>query len=78
MNFRVILLELRATEIGERIRQIRKDANVSQEKFAEIIESSTQTVSNIETGKVIPNIQTLVNIAYNYNYSLDLIVGIRR
>ncbi len=70
-------LELDAFAIGERIREIRKNSHISQERFAELICTSTQTISNIETGKVIPNIQTLANIAESCRISLDTIVGMK-
>ncbi len=70
-------MELNAIAIGERIRGVRNSANYSQEKFAEIINTSTQTVSNIETGAVIPTIQTLVNIAERFDLSLDKLVGMK-
>ncbi len=71
------MLELNAAAIGERVREVRKKANYSQENFAEIINTSTQTVSNIESGSVIPTIQTLVNIAESFDLSLDKLVGMK-
>ncbi len=73
----MVLLELDALEIGERIRKVRKSTHLSQEKFAEIIDSSTQTVSNIETGRVIPTTQTMANIAHTCGVSIDKIVGLK-
>ena len=35
----------------------------SQEEFAELIDISKDTVSNIERGKYLPNLATLVNVA---------------
>ena len=69
-----MLLDSKA--IGIRIKRIRKSEGISQEQFAELIDTSTRTVSNIETGAVIPGIQTLANIAEKCNSSIDLIVGI--
>ncbi len=77
MVSRVMLLVLDTVAMGERIRQIRKNANKTQQEFAEIIDTSVQTVSNAENGVVIPNIQTLVNIAEKFEFSLDMIVGIK-
>ncbi len=48
-------MRLDAVAIGERIRKLRKDSHKFQEKFAEMIDTSTKTVCNVETGVVIPN-----------------------
>ncbi len=67
-------VELNAIEIGNTIRQIRKIANLSQEKFARTIHLSTQTVSNMENGRVVPTIHTLANIAEHYEMSVDTLL----
>ena len=48
--------------IGNNIRKIRKNAKISQEAFAEKIEASVRTISNIENGTVLPSINTLYNM----------------
>ena len=65
---------LDAEFIGNNIRDIRKAANKSQEKFAEQIETSTRTVSNIENGTVIPSLRTIANISECFNRSVDSII----
>ena len=65
---------LDAEFIGNNIREIRKAANKSQEMFAEQIETSTRTVSNIENGTVIPSLQTIANISERFNRSVDSII----
>lgn len=68
---------LNAKAIGAKIRQIRKiEQQKTQEQFAEFIDSSARTISNIETGKTIPDIQTLANIAEQCNVSINEILGI--
>lgn len=66
---------LNAKEIGRRIKNIRKTENLSQEEFAEVIETSSRTVSNVENGLVIPSLQTIANIAEQYHVSIDSIIG---
>lgn len=53
---------LDAELIGKNIRNIRKSAKESQEAFAEKIDSTARTVSNIENGAVVPMLQTIANI----------------
>ena len=65
---------LDAEIIGKNIREIRKFANKSQEAFAEKLEVSTRTVSNIENGIVVPSLQTVANISESFNCSIDYII----
>ena len=60
--------------IGERIRTIRKEQNKSQEAFAEMIDTSTRTISNVENGAVVPSLQTVANIAEQCGCTIDSIV----
>lgn len=65
--------------IGDIVRQLRKEStHKTQEQFAELIDTSPETVSNIERGLVVPNTKTLINIAERCNVSLDYILGIVR
>ena len=62
--------------IGEIVRKLRKEKiHKTQEQFAELIDVSTDTVSNIERGIVMPNTKTLINIAEACNVSIDYILG---
>ena len=64
--------------IGENVRQIRKEKmGQTQESFAESINTSKDTVSNIERGSVIPTTQTLANIAEYSGVSITPILGIK-
>lgn len=66
---------LNAKDIGNRVRNIRKSVKKPQELFAEMIETSSRTVSNIENGAVLPSLQTVANIAERFNCSIDEIIG---
>ena len=62
--------------IGEIIRQIRKSGtHKTQEAFAELIDTTPETVSNIERGLVFLNTQTLVSISEKCSVSSDYILG---
>jgi len=56
-------MELDYRAIGKRIKIARIQANLKQEKLAEIINVSPTHLSNIETGTTRVSLQTLVRIA---------------
>ena len=51
--------------------QIRKQHNLSQEQFAEKLYITRQAVSRWETGKSVPNIDTLKLISEKFGVSAD-------
>lgn len=64
--------------IGEIVRNLRKEStHKTQEQFAELINTTPETISNIERGLVIPNTKTLISIAECCNVSIDYILGTR-
>ena len=56
-------MELDYRAIGKRIKIARIQANLKQEKLAEIINVSPTHLSNIETGTTHVSLQALVRIA---------------
>ena len=56
--------------LGKRIRELRKQKGLSQEKLSEIIDVDPTTISNIENGKNYPALTNLDNIlnALNCNF----------
>ena len=62
-NLRVQLLsKLSPKLVGAKIKQLRLSVNETQEEFAEHIDRTVETVSNIERGLVLPSLETVVNI----------------
>ena len=57
--------------LGDKIINLRKKENLTQENLAEILHVSRQSVSNWETGKSYPNIATLILISDKFKISLD-------
>lgn len=49
--------------LGQRIKTLRKANNLSQEKLADLIDKSVDTVSNIERGIFAPRLDTALEIA---------------
>lgn len=57
--------------IGQRIADIRKENNLTQEGFGDIFHVTRQTVSNWETEKNYPDLKILVDISDHFQISLD-------
>ncbi len=62
--------------IGKKVRHIRKEMQKSQEEFAELIDVTPETVSNLERGLVFPCLRTAVYIAERCEVSLDDLLDI--
>ena len=60
--------------VGERIRRIRKEQKMSQEKLAELIDVSTPHMSNIENGKTKFSLQVLIDLANSLNTTPDALL----
>lgn len=65
--------------VGKNIKKHRVSKNMSQEDLAEHLNVSRQAVSNWETGKTQPDIETLHNISMILDVSIEeLIYGTER
>jgi transcriptional regulator with XRE-family HTH domain len=65
------------SEIGYRIKCIRKENNLNQSQFAKSIEISQGNLSEIEMGNSNPSAETLISIRVQYNVNLNwLLVGV--
>ena len=62
--------------INERITNLRKKNNLTQEEFANKLFLTRQAVSKYERGISIPSIDTLILISKTFNISLDELLGI--
>ena len=58
-------------ELGKNIVKLRKDNNLTQDELAEKLFVTRQTVSNWETGKNYPDLETIVKISDEFNIPLD-------
>ena len=55
--------------VGKKIQKIRKQRGITQEKLAEMIGIEVPSLSNIETGKFSPSIDTLQKLSSVLNVS---------
>lgn len=61
-------------ELHNRLVDLRKSRNLSQEELAEKLYVSRQTISNWERGKTYPDINSLLLIATFFDVSLDNLI----
>ena len=61
--------------IGERIRDCRKNINLTQEQLAEKLCVSFQTVSRWENGNSYPDIEVLPQLAQLFDVTMDYLFG---
>ncbi len=64
--------------IGDKILELRKKNDLSQEKLAEKIDVTRQTISNWELGETSPDLKQASELAKVFNVTLDELVGINR
>lgn len=58
-------------EVGSKLKKARMNSKLTQEKVAEEIQVSRQTISNWENGKYYPDIINVIKLSNLYNISLD-------
>lgn len=63
-------------EIGEKLKQIRKNLNLTQAKMAERLNCQQQAsyISKYESGNLKPSLEVLISYSYVANCSLDYLI----
>ena len=56
------------------LKKLRKEHNLSQQKLADILHVSQQSVYKYENGITAPDIETLIRMADYFNTSIDYLV----
>lgn len=62
--------------IGANIKRLRKERDITQEQLADFLHVTSSAVSQWETGRVMPDIIYLPKLAYLFQVSADVILGI--
>jgi transcriptional regulator with XRE-family HTH domain len=62
-------------KLGENIYRLRKAKGLSQERLAEEINVTRQTISNWELGETAPNPEQLILLSKEFAVSIDELVG---
>ena len=60
---------------NERIREIREDKSLTQQKIAELLNIGQRTYADYESGKTRIPVDSLLILARYYNVSMDYITG---
>ena len=58
-------------QIGLKIQALRKTKKQTQEQLAETVNVSWRTISNLETGRVIPKLDLIYGLAKHFDVSID-------
>ena len=66
--------QLDGLEIGERIALIRKRNGLSKKELADILNISVQTLSNYESNKTVPSLDTICAMATALGVTMNMIV----
>ena len=61
--------------IGERITQLRKQFNLSQDELAKQISVSRTIIGNYERNTNMPSIEVVLKIAKTFNVTVDYLIG---
>lgn len=64
-------------QIGSKVQALRKTKKLTQEQLAEAVGVSWRTISNLETGKVIPKLQLVCALANYFDIGVDELLDIR-
>lgn len=64
-------------QIGSKVQALRKTKKLTQEQLAEAVDVSWRTISNLETGKVIPKLELICALANYFDISVDELLNVR-
>ncbi|MGN0755046.1 MAG: helix-turn-helix domain-containing protein [Aristaeellaceae bacterium] len=65
-------------EFGDRLRQLRKERNLTQQQLAELIGVKNSVISFYEVGERMPSPEVLRKLAMALHVSTDYLLGIER
>lgn len=63
------------TPLGQRIKLLREEKNITQEKLAKCVGISRGSLSMIEISKREPDNETLIKLADHFDTSIDYLLG---
>ena len=69
------MIEVRGDDMVENLKKLRNQKGVSQQKLADTIEVSQQSINKYENHKIEPDIQTLIKLADYFETSVDYLIG---
>lgn len=63
------------SSFGQRMRELRKERNMTQQSLADIFSAKLRTYQGYEYGESYPEVAKLIAIADYFDVSLDYLVG---
>jgi transcriptional regulator with XRE-family HTH domain len=60
--------------IGERIKELRNQNNVSQQKLADLLNLTQQAIGKWESGKAEPNIDAIIKMSKIFNVTVSYLI----
>jgi ubiquinone/menaquinone biosynthesis C-methylase UbiE/DNA-binding XRE family transcriptional regulator len=69
-----VLNMINKIDVGNRICELRKRANLSQAAFAERLSVSSQAISKWETGQALPDVELLLSISWMFKVTINEIL----
>lgn len=63
--------------VGEIIKELRKERNLTQSQLAEMLWTSQDTVSLWERGKSLPDLTMIIKLTKIFNVSADYLLGLK-
>ena len=63
-------------KFNERLKQLRQREGLTQRELAKIIEVGRTTISEYESGKIVPKHEGLLKLANHFNVSVDYLTGV--
>ena len=61
--------------LGDKLKALRQQFNLSQKEVASIIDTSPSIISNYESGERTPSVENLIALARLYQCSTDYLLG---
>lgn len=65
-------------QIGQRIREERKEKKISQTELSKIVNTTQDTISLWEKGKSAPNIEDIIKLSDYFKISIEELIGIEK
>ena len=64
--------------IGQNIKELRKEKNLSQTELAKLLYTSQDTISLWERGKSLPDIMAIIRMTQIFGVTSDYILGLEK
>ena len=61
----------------ERLQQLRREKGLTQCELAKLLNTTQRRISYLETGKIEPDLSTLIILSKYFDVSADYLIGIK-